>query len=158
MRFNATAISKAFDKIQKEARREGVLVMRQAGRQFVMRSRRESKDSVMSRDAITEVRNRLDWGMIFRGNSQNPDQELARRLRARYTFSKGWRFWLINQEKERIQIWIQNTVRYSLTIEERDHITISAGNYVGGRFQRKLAAINRKINQAWKANTSGQYL
>jgi hypothetical protein len=96
--------------------------------------------------------------MILRGRSQNPDQELTRRLRARNTFSKGWRFWLINQSKERIQIWIQNTVKYSAIIEERDHVTISAGNYIGERFQRKLAAITRKINQAWKANTSGQYL
>jgi hypothetical protein len=158
MRFNATAIEKSFVKIQKESRRQGVLMMRQAGRQFVMRSRRESKDSVMSREAITEVRNRLGWGMIFRGTSQTPNQELRRRLKARYTFSKAWRFWMIDANKERVRIWIQNTVKYSGIIEERDHVTITAGNIVGATFQRKLAAITRKINQAWKANTSGQYL
>ena len=65
---------------------------------------------------------------------------------------------MIDANEERVRIWIQNTVKYSGIIEERDHVTITAGNIVGATFQRKLAAITRKINQAWKANTSGQYL
>ena len=158
MRFNATALSKGFDKIQKESRRQGELMMRQAGRQFVMRTRRESWESVATTDEIIAIGDRLGWRMIFRGNSRNPSQETRRRVRARKTFARGWRFWYIWVQPNRIQIWIKNTVAYAGLIEQRDQRTVTAGQYIGGRFQRQLAAITRKINQAWKADTSGQYL
>ncbi len=110
------------------------------GKFFVRMARKIGWDSAPSVAELQAVRERLGWRMIRRGNAKTPDAELARRIRRRGTFAKGWNFlrYEVSTVGYKIRIWIRNKVGYSKLIDDRDHTAEKAANFVRGTFQRDL--------------------
>jgi hypothetical protein len=76
--------------------------------------------------------------------------EVERRIRARGTFARAWRFRNFEDAGgSRIRIWIQNTVTYAKEINDRDNTAPKAAVYIAKRFQRDLSRLATKLSSTF---------
>jgi hypothetical protein len=140
MKFDPSGLQKAFDVMSERANSRGTNLARSKGKFFVSMAKKIGWDSAPSVAELQAVRERLGWRMIRRGGTKTPDAELARRIKKRGTFAKGWAFmrYDVSTVGYKIRIWIRNRVGYSKLIDDRDHTAEKAANFVRGTFQRDL--------------------
>jgi len=162
-KFDPSSLNIAFDKMRKDARAQGKPLAMQNANFFVRMAKKiakedstptvqemESKRSLGFRLKIKDPRITTVQGWYKRSlkdRKQIIDEEIARRIRARGTFAKGWRFWKFEDSGDVIRIWVKNSVGYAEKINERDHTGEKAAVFVAKLFQRKLNSLSDKLTR-----------
>lgn len=146
--------------MQDRARKKGRGLAIENGKFFVRIARKIGWDSAPTKEELMALPAKYGWKLkrktlrgqkaAWRGAGDAPLWlEVERRIKARGTFAKGWRFMRFEASGTRIRIWIQNTVGYADTINERDNTAPKAAVYVAKVFQRKLTSLAKELTDGF---------
>ena len=152
IRANLDPLGAAMDKLRDNARKQGKEFGRKEAGFFLRIMKRVSWESAPSRATIQAVYDGLvasgrRWYMVRRGRSRTPEQELARRLRARGTFARRWFIASITQPSRwRIRILLVDRADYSDRISARDGTIKRAKEKTLRGWKSKLDRMAKRIS------------
>ena len=149
MRFDPSGMNSAFDKMRATARKRGRDLAEDQGGFFVKMARTLGWKVAPSKEKLIDVAGSLG-DRLRRKPGVTPRQELARRIRARGTFARGWHISHIENARARIRIWIMNRVTYSGIVDDRTKVASKAADVVGGKFKAKLDKLASQCTSAFK--------
>jgi len=107
------------------------------GKDFLNEAKKQGRIIAPTPETITATAKRLK-GRIKRKPGISPGKELARRIRARGTFARGWFISNITSEKFKIRIWITNKSAESEKVDQIKKVSDKAEKATGGRFKSRL--------------------
>ena len=140
MRFDPSGMDAAFERMRKAARDKGKDLADSQGKAFLQTTKREAWKAAPTKDLLVSTAQRLGW-RLKRQKGVSVAKELARRIRARGTFSRGWKITGISSAATKIRIWIGNAVTYAGAADAKSHSAEKAANIVGGKFKDKLTRL-----------------
>jgi len=137
MRFDPSGLNRAFDKMRDQAASKGKTMADVQGKDFLNEAKKQGRIIAPTPETITATAKRLK-GRIKRKPGISPGKELARRIRARGTFARGWFISNITSEKFKIRIWITNKSAESEKVDQIKKVSDKAEKATGGRFKSRL--------------------
>jgi hypothetical protein len=160
MTFDPTGLNKAMDVMRQRAKKDGTGLAWKNARFFVRLSKKIGWDSAPSKDELYGLVGKYGWRLkrkkltgqkrFWKGAGDAPLWlEVERRVKARGTYAKAWRFRNFEDYGGRIRIWIHNTVKYAGEINERDNTAPRAANYISKRFQDALQRTARNLSNSF---------
>lgn len=143
MRFDATGLHRAFDKMSDNASKKGKDLGNSQGNFFRNVLASISRQLAPTADIIAPLI-RLE-GRLRRKKGVTPEQEIARRISKIKTMSRLWRKDRVESSPYRIRIWIKNLANYSGAVDNRQHPTEMAVKKVKVNFQGKLEKLAKRL-------------
>jgi hypothetical protein len=137
MRFDPSGLYAGFDRLREAAAAKGKDLADVQAADFIKEERDQGRKIAPTADELTSKAISLKWH-LKRKPGVTPAKELARRIRARGTFGKGWRIQKITSEKFRIRIWLVNTSGESEKVDEAHKTSDRAEKITGKRFRDRL--------------------
>jgi len=122
-------------------------MMKKHGRFFVNRTRRVAREFMPTEAKIAAEAEALKGRLKRRGKSKTAAQELARRIKAIGMFSRGWRFWKFDAPKNHIRLWIQDTIGYAQSQDDKYSPSVIAANQLRGEFEAKMQRMMDEISR-----------
>lgn len=148
MRFDATGMYQAFDRMSKTAQSGGKDLAKDQGYFFLRIAKKLGWEIAPSKEELQGL-TKLGWRIKRRPGVKTPEKEIARRLAARGAYARSWIIEKIESERYRIRIWIKNKTKYSGILESEKHVTKKAADYVGGRFKSKLERLAKQCTASF---------
>ena len=131
------------------AKRRGRDLAEDQGNFFVRMARSFGWKVAPSKEELIDVAGSLG-NRLRRKAGVTPAKELARRIRARGTFARGWFVSNVTSSGNVIRIWITNRVTYSGVVDNRTNVASKAANVVGGKFKSKLDKLANQCTSVFK--------
>lgn len=147
MKFDPSGLQRAFDTMERRANERGKTLAFKEANFFVRITRKISRED--STPSVAELQALAARKTLFVGTGANKHlssdpaaiaKEVARRIKRRGTFARGWSRLFADTSivGYRIRIWIRNRVGYSKLIDDRDQDSKKSANFVAKVFQRDL--------------------
>lgn len=144
MRFDPSGLESAFDKMRNNASSQGKSLADVLAKGFLADIKKESFKIAPTAQTLTEVAVKLNW-RLKRKRGVTPAKELARRIRAKGTFARGWQFWKTESARFRIRIWLIDKSSNSETVDSQKKVSDKAANITGSKFKTKLNQMADRI-------------
>lgn len=146
MRFDPSGLNRAFDRMRDQAASQGKSMATVQGKDFLNEAKRQGRLIAPTPETITAKARQLR-GRLIRKPGVTPAKELARRIRARGTFAKGWFISNVTSERFRIRIWIKNKSAESAKVDQQKQVSEKAEKATGGRFKTRLDNLARTLTR-----------
>ena len=137
MRFDASGLYSAFDRMQENASAKGKDLATVQANDFLSEMKKDGRAIAPTPETLKGVAEKLGW-RLRRKKGVSPEKELQRRIRARGTFARFWKIWKTDSEKFRIRIWLIDDGADSAKVDAQKGVSEKAVNASGGRFKSRL--------------------
>lgn len=137
MRFDPSGLKQAFDRMDNAAQKRGKTMAEDQGNFFLKTMKKESWKVAPTPATLNEVAARLQ-GRLKRKKGTTPMEELQRRMRARGTFSRGWKITKVERAKYRIRIWMVDEAKQSAKVDSEKKVSDKAEKITGKSYKSKL--------------------
>jgi len=127
----------AFDKMRDQAASKGKDMATVQGADFLNEAKKQGRLIAPTAETLTETAKKLK-GRLKRKPGVTPAKELARRIRAKGTFGRGWFISNVTSERFKIRIWITNKSANSAEVDSEKKVSDKAEKASGGRFKIRL--------------------
>ena len=144
MRFDPSGLTQAFDRLGDNAAKQGKTLAEVMGQTFLADMKAESRQVAPTPELLVETAKRLKW-RLRRKKGVSPGKELARRIRARKTFARGWKFWKQEGSGLRTRIWLIDTANQSGKVDDQKHVSDKAEKITGRKYRSKLDTLASKL-------------
>jgi len=144
MRFDPSGLERAFDRMEDGAKRHGKTMATDQGNMFLKVMKSESWKIAPTRETLSAVAERLK-GRLKRKKGVTPAKELARRMRARGTFARGWEITKVESAGFRIRIWMEDKAKESGKVDDEKGVSDRAEKIAGKSFKSKLDKLASKV-------------
>ena len=114
------------------------------GQDFLRTVKREAWKAAPTKQELVETAQALKW-RLKRKKGVTPAKELARRMRARGTFARGWQIVKITSEKYRTRIWLMDKSAESGKVDEAHKTSDRAEKQTGTRFKQRLDKLAQSV-------------
>ena len=148
MNFDMSGMSQAFDRMRDNAEGQGKTLADTLAKGFLKDMKDEGRKIAPTPEELTTTAKQLSW-RLKRKTGWTPARELARRIRARGTFARGWKLWKTESEKFRVRIWLIDTSGHSAKVDTEKKVSDRAEKITGKKFQTKLGAMADRIMRAF---------
>jgi len=148
MLFDPSGLNSAFDRMRDNAATQGKTLADVQAADFISEERKQGRLIAPSSQSLTEAAVALKW-RLRRKPGVTPAKELARRIRARGTFARGWVIQKIDSEKFRIRIWLVNQSAESDKVDTAHKASDKAEKIAGGRFKSRLDKLASSITSSF---------
>lgn len=118
------------------------------GVDFLNEAKKQGRLIAPTPETLNEVAKRLK-GRLKRKPGVTPQKELARRVRARGVFARGWYLSNVTSEKFKIRIWITNKSRNSDEVDSEKKVSDKAEKASGGRFKSRLDKLASTLTRSF---------
>jgi hypothetical protein len=139
-----SGMTQAFDKMGENASNQGKTLAEVLAAGFLKDMKDEGRKIAPTPEELTTTAKQLGW-KLKRKPGWTPARELARRIRARGTFARGWKLWKTESEKFRVRIWLIDTAGSSAKVDTEKKVSDKAEKITGKKFQTKLGAMADRI-------------
>ena len=116
------------------------------GKDFLNEAKKQGRIIAPTAETLTAKAKQLK-GRLKRKPGVSPAKELARRIRAKGTFGRGWFISGITSEKFRIRIWIKNKSADSEKVDQQKKVSDKAEKASGGRFKTRLNRLAESVTR-----------
>ena len=137
MKFDPSGMYSAFDRMREQASSQGKNLATVQGNDFLNEAKKQGRLIAPTPETLVDTAKKLK-GRLKRKPGVSVGKELARRIRARGVFAKGWVISHITSEKFRIRIWIKNESTNSDEVDTKKGVSDKAEKASGGRFKSRL--------------------
>jgi len=144
MRFDPSGLYSAFDKMSAQASSQGKTVAEVQSKDFLNEAKKQGWLVAPTPETITAKAKQLK-GRLIRKPGVTPAKELARRIRARGTFARGWYISNVTSERFKIRIWLTNKSAESAKVDQQKKVSDKAEKATGGRFKSRLDKLAQSI-------------
>lgn len=134
--------------MREQASSQGKTMASVQGRDFLNEAKKQGREIAPTPEKLNAVAQKLR-GRLLRKPGVTPAKELARRIRARGTFAKGWFISNITSEAFRIRIWLTNKSAESGKVDMQKKVSDKAEKITGRRFKTRLDALARTITRTF---------
>jgi len=114
------------------------------GKDFLNEAKKQGRIIAPTPETLVAKAKELKW-RLKRKPGVTPGKELARRIRARGTFARGWFISNITSEKFKIRIWITNKSAESEKVDQIKKVSDKAEKATGGRFKSRLDRLAKSV-------------
>lgn len=144
MRFDPSGMFQAFDKIRDAAASQGKDLAKVQGDDFLNEAKKQGRIIAPTAQELTDKAVKLKF-RLKRKPGVSPAKELARRIRAKGTFARGWFISKVTSEKFKIRIWITNKSAESEKVDNQKKVSDKAEKASGGRFKGRLEKLANSV-------------
>ena len=137
MIFDTSGLERAFKRMEDGAKKSGKTLAEKQGAVFLGTLKKESWKIAPSRETLTAVAERLK-GRLKRKKGVTPAKELARRIRARGTFARGWAITKIESSGFRIRIWMEDSSADSAKVDSLKGVSNKSAEITGKSYKERL--------------------
>lgn len=148
MRFDPSGLTQAMDRMNDNAAKQGKTLAEQMSAIFLSDIKKEGREIAPTPEHLVETAKKLKW-RLKRKPGVSPGKELARRIRARGTFARGWKFWKTESSRYNIRIWLIDTAASSGLVNDQKGVSKRAEKTTGTKFKTRLNALADKIMSAF---------
>tara|TARA_R110000868_G_scaffold59271_1_gene181954 strand:- start:4944 stop:5369 length:426 start_codon:yes stop_codon:yes gene_type:complete len=134
----------AFDKIRDAAASQGKDLAKVQGDDFLNEAKKQGRIIAPTAQELTDKAVKLKF-RLKRKPGVSPAKELARRIRAKGTFARGWFISKVTSEKFKIRIWITNKSAESEKVDNQKKVSDKAEKASGGRFKGRLEKLANSV-------------
>lgn len=146
MKFDPSGLYGAFDKMRDQAASKGKTMADVQGNDFLNEAKKQGRIIAPTAETLTAKAKALKF-RLKRKPGVTPAKELARRIRARGTFARGWFISNITSEKFRIRIFITNKSAESEKVDQIKKVSDKAEKATGGRFKKRLETLAKSVTR-----------
>tara|TARA_R110000744_G_scaffold60999_3_gene126258 strand:+ start:150 stop:596 length:447 start_codon:yes stop_codon:yes gene_type:complete len=144
MNFDFSGMSQAMDRMRDNAESQGKTLAEKMSSEFLKEIKEQSWQIAPTPQEITAKARELKF-RLKRKPGVTPKKELARRIRARGTFARKWKFWKTENKKYSIRIWLIDTSADSGRVDEEKKVSAKAEKITGKKYKSKLDRMASKI-------------
>ena len=144
MRFDPSGLNQALDRMRDNAQSQGRDLVDVLAQGFLKDIKVEGRAIAPTADELTQTAKKLNW-RLKRKPGVTPAKELARRIRARGTFARGWKRWKEETYRGGFRIWLIDTANESEKVDQEKKVSDKAEKITGRKFKSKLDAMASKI-------------
>ena len=144
MDFDWSGMKGAFDKMRQRAESQGKDMATAQGQDFLKEAKKQGQLIAPTPEELTDTAKKLKW-RLKRKPGVSPWKELARRIRARGTFGRGWFIEKITSERFRIRLWIKNKSTESELVDQEKKVSDKAEKITGGGFKSRLEKLAETV-------------
>lgn len=144
MHFDPSGLYSAFDKLREDASGQGKQLADVLAAGFLKDMKDEGRKIAPTPEELTAKAVELKW-RLKRKPGVTPAKELARRIRAKGTFARGWIIAKVESEKFRVRIWLVDRSSQSDKVDTEKKVSDRAEKMTGNKFKTKLDALASKL-------------